>query len=261
MFFCSDIFIRTKIRYRSIGNILREIELLYSTYGIDQICINDADFNISDDRVIGLCDEIRNRGLHEKIKFVVQSDSFRLLKLSTLKAMRASGFSHMGIGLERMEKSTRIRINKKLNDKIVQENLRNLKRLVSQSASIILLGFRSKHTEKLQFENRAFKEILDKYVDIVSVGILLPMPGTKEYDDNLAIDKTWYLNPMLFPKHKPLFFSIRGIGFDPRAINVFSLNKRIVTEIVRTQNYFKAESVKKKTIYYSYFTGLRLSLQ
>ena len=73
------------------------------------------------------------------------------------------------------------------------------------------------------------------------------MPGTKDYEENSEIDKTWYLNPMLFPKYKPLFFSIRGISFDPRAINVFSLNKRIVAEIVRTQNYFKAESVKKKS--------------
>ena len=246
-FFCSDIFIRTKIRYRSISNIMSEIEWLYSTHGIDQICINDADFNISDERVIGLCNEIRNRGFHEKIKFVVQSDSFRRLKLSTLRAMKASGFGYMGIGLERMEKTTRIRVNKKLNDKIVLENLRNLKEIGFSVGVNYLTGFTFETEEKLQFENRAFKEILDKYVDIVSVGILLPMPGTKDYEENSEIDKTWYLNPMLFPKYKPLFFSIRGISFDPRAINVFSLNKRIVAEIVRTQNYFKAESVKKKS--------------
>ncbi len=245
-FFCSDIFIRTKVRFRSNDSILREIEQLYLSYGIDKISINDADFNVYDDRVVDFCNGIQNRGLHEKIEFVVQSDSFRLLKLSTLKAMRASGFSHMGIGLERMEKSTQKRINKKLNDIIVQENLRNLKELGFVIAVNYLTGFPFETIEKLQYENIAFKEILDKYVDIVSVGFLMPMPGTKEYENAKSINREWYLSPLLFPKYKPLYCSIRGIEHDPRTLNIFSLDKKILDEMMRTRDYFKAESIKKK---------------
>ncbi len=245
--FCSDEFIRTKVRYRSVNNVIDELEYKNSRYGVDIITINDSDFTLSDERVISFCNEIIKRGLGDKFKFLIQSDTFKPFKKSTLKLMKSCGFNYISLGIERMDEASQKRINKKLKYDIIMQNLQNLKELDFVIQINYLIGFPFETIKLLQKENRAFKQLLDKYADTISASILMPMPGTVEYETVSQKDlRGWYLNPLLYQKYTPFYQTVKRLVFDPNIINIYSFDKKLIFEMLKTKEFFRKESIKKK---------------
>ena len=66
--YCHSIFGK-KVRYRSLENVMAEIELLTQTYGVRELQIVDDIFNLDLDRAKRICDEIVARGIQVKIAF------------------------------------------------------------------------------------------------------------------------------------------------------------------------------------------------
>ena len=66
--YCHNIFGK-KVRYRSVENVMAEIELLTRTYGVRELHIVDDIFNLDLERAKRICDEIVARGLKVKIAF------------------------------------------------------------------------------------------------------------------------------------------------------------------------------------------------
>jgi anaerobic magnesium-protoporphyrin IX monomethyl ester cyclase len=66
--YCHSIFGK-KVRYRSVANVMAEIELLTKTYGVRELHIVDDIFNLDLDRAKRICDEIVARGIQVKIAF------------------------------------------------------------------------------------------------------------------------------------------------------------------------------------------------
>ena len=66
--YCHSIFGK-KVRYRSVENVMAEIELLTRTYGVRELHIVDDIFNLDLERAKRICDEIVARGIKVKIAF------------------------------------------------------------------------------------------------------------------------------------------------------------------------------------------------
>ena len=66
--YCHSIFGK-KVRYRSVENVMAEIELLTKTYGVRELQIVDDIFNLDLERAKRICDEIVARGIKVKIAF------------------------------------------------------------------------------------------------------------------------------------------------------------------------------------------------
>jgi len=66
--YCHSIFGK-KVRYRSVENVMAEIELLTKTYGVRELHIVDDIFNLDLERAKRICDEIVARGIQVKIAF------------------------------------------------------------------------------------------------------------------------------------------------------------------------------------------------
>jgi len=66
--YCHNIFGK-KVRYRSVENVMAEIELLTKTYGVRELHIVDDIFNLDLERAKRICDEIVARGIQVKIAF------------------------------------------------------------------------------------------------------------------------------------------------------------------------------------------------
>jgi len=66
--YCHSIFGK-KVRYRSVENVMAEIELLTRTYGVRELHIVDDIFNLDLERAKRICDEIVARGIQVKLAF------------------------------------------------------------------------------------------------------------------------------------------------------------------------------------------------
>ncbi|HBQ50737.1 TPA: hypothetical protein DD690_02010 [Candidatus Daviesbacteria bacterium] len=248
--FCSDEFINTKIRKRSIGNILMEIEYVHFTYGVDVIDIRDADFTLSNTRIIELCQAIIERGLRGKLNFTVASDSFRVLKRSTLEMMRNCGFYFISLGIERMVRQTQEVLNKKLDRGIILENLDNLRDLGFSTCINHLVGFRFESVELLRKERSEFANLLAKYGGMISTNIFMPTPGTKEYEiiESEGIQgKKWYLNPTVFHDYKPFYQLVYNLLYDLSSVPIYPYGNVVNREIIKTKVFFIKASIRKKS--------------
>ena len=61
--FCSRCVFGRRVRYRSIPNVIGEIRLLLEKFGVEEISVLDDAFLSNRDRVVQLCDAIRESGL------------------------------------------------------------------------------------------------------------------------------------------------------------------------------------------------------
>lgn len=84
-------------RTRSISHVMKEIDLLVSTYGAKQIVFGDDNFALNKKRILDLCDALSGRGYDIDWRCSVRADS---LTKPLLMAMRKSGCSAVFIGVE-----------------------------------------------------------------------------------------------------------------------------------------------------------------
>ncbi|MGD1047030.1 MAG: radical SAM protein, partial [Bacteroidota bacterium] len=88
-----------KIRYRSVKNVIEEIKLLYNSYGVREIHIEDDNFTLKKEYVIEFCKEISRLNLD--IAFALPN-GIRLdtLDKDVVTALEIAGFYSIGVGIE-----------------------------------------------------------------------------------------------------------------------------------------------------------------
>ncbi|MBF0588450.1 MAG: B12-binding domain-containing radical SAM protein [Magnetococcales bacterium] len=97
--FCAlDALSRRKVRFRSVENVVDEIEYLQKSFPkLEQVHIYDDQFFISNKRAIEICEEIIKRGI--KLKFFCQG-RLRPISLELVDALYRANFRLVTLGLE-----------------------------------------------------------------------------------------------------------------------------------------------------------------
>ena len=94
--FCSNAVFSVSYRERSPENVVDEVEQALSL-GYDRIHFTDDVFTLNREHVIGICEEIKMRGLHFKWECLGRVDS---IDLDILNKMREAGCDRVFFGIE-----------------------------------------------------------------------------------------------------------------------------------------------------------------
>lgn len=172
---------RRKVRFRSVENVIREIEYLILTYPqINTIWIHDDVFFIDNKRAIQFCNEIIKKKI--KLKFIC-SGRFKPISRELIQAMEKAGFILLLFGLE----SGSPKILKYAHKNITQEDVITAIKLLKNSKIIVtlflIIGLYQEDDSTIK-ETIKFVKKLQKinYIFFQDIGILTIYPGTEIFE-------------------------------------------------------------------------------
>jgi len=146
--FCHKLFGK-KYRSRSPENVLEEIEILISRFGIKDFEFVDDCFNLDRRRVSRICDEIISRKLRLTLAFPngLRGD---LLDHALLKKMKEAGTREIGVAIETVTPRLQKMIAKNLNLEKVIRTIDDARRLGIPCDGYFMLGFPTETEEEMR---------------------------------------------------------------------------------------------------------------
>jgi len=172
-----------RVRFRTVPNVMGEIELLLNKYGIKEIFFDDDTFNVSKKWVMELCEEIIKRNL--KFTWGCNGRVSNCDK-EMLTAMKKSGCRFIKFGVESASAETIERIKKGYTLEEVKKTFKNAKEVGILRHATAMLGY-PWETKKDMQETINFIKKLD--VDTVQFSIPVVYPGTELFRE--AKEKGW----------------------------------------------------------------------
>ena len=181
-FCCLRSISQRKVRYRSVNNVVDEIEYMTKKFpDMSSVWIHDDSFFLDNNRVIEICNEIVIRGI--KIEFIC-SGRMKPLKQQMITAMEKAGFTHVLFGLESGAKEI-LKTSKKA---ITKEDAINAIKLFSKSSirvsTFLIVGLPGETIETVK-ETIELVQTLQK-IKYIWFGdnmiILFIYPGTTVYE-------------------------------------------------------------------------------
>jgi radical SAM superfamily enzyme YgiQ (UPF0313 family) len=179
--FCASQTMWSKFRFRSAGNIIREVEYLREKYGIEQIDFYDDTLTAIPDRMEQMCDYMIDSGM--KVKWNAFARVTDLKDINLMKKMRLAGCYELQLGIESADQD----ILNAANKKITVEDTINAVALCDKagihSLGYFILGLPGETRETI---NRTINFARTVGLDLAAFYILLPYPGTPIYKDLLV---------------------------------------------------------------------------
>jgi len=232
-----------RVRYRSVKNVVDEIEdMTHKFKGMSSVWIHDDSFFLNNDRVIEFCDEIVKRGI--KIEFIC-SGRMKPLKIQMIAAMEKAGFTHILFGLESGAREI-LKTSKKA---ITKEDAINAIELFSKSSIrvtiFLIIGLPGETLETVKETIELIQRLQRiKYIWFGDhFGILFIYPGTEVYEIAKAkgfIDDSYWLTDKNTPFYTAEHSMETLLEFEDMITNNLSLIR------IFTAPGFKAQ---KKMIY------------
>jgi len=182
--FCSQRVI-TKGKYRPRSNelVIEELEYLINVENQKNITFFDDFFTGDKKRVFELCQMIREKGLHKKTSFGVQTRADSVNK-ELLEEMKKSGFDSLMFGFETSSNHLMKVINKR---ETVEDNINAIKlakELGFSAEATFIFGFPE---EKYEDRINALKIAKNTGLDRARFNNATPYPGTEFY--NIALSQ------------------------------------------------------------------------
>jgi anaerobic magnesium-protoporphyrin IX monomethyl ester cyclase len=162
-------------RLRSIENVMREVEYLRETYGIDELILCDDMFAAREDRVLSFCERIKPLDLRWTCQLRVANVSRRMLS-----AMRESGCWLVSYGFE----SGSVEVLKSMRKGITVKMIQNAVDMTAQERLEIQGNFIfGDPGETLKTIKATFEFVDDVFKrTVVWLGRIVPYPGTELYE-------------------------------------------------------------------------------
>ncbi len=176
-----DAISKRKVRFRTVENIISEIEyLVASLKTLDTVWIHDDSFLLDNQRAINICNEIVRRNI--KLKFIC-SARFKPISKEVIEALEKAGFELVLFGLE----SGSAKILKSSRKGITKEDIEKTYRLFASSSveavCFIIVGLYGEDDNTIS-ETVHFIQKLQKikYTFFDDIGVLAIYPGTEIYE-------------------------------------------------------------------------------
>ncbi len=172
-----------KVRRRSVGNVIEELELLKDTFKISFVDFVDGTFTFDRQYLRAFCEALIDRQLKIKWRCTARYDN---LNEDLLQLMKKANCSGLYFGLE----SGSDRVLKVINKNISAAKIIEVSKIAYDcgipSATSILLGLPDEGREDIEETLNLMKKIK---TDIFDVNCYIPLPGTPFYDSMSAEDK------------------------------------------------------------------------
>lgn len=165
-------------RPRSIDNVVKEIEMLVSEYGIREIVINDDQFWTKKSRVLEFCDYFIKSGLN--LSFTVDSGTSPwLVDEELLIKMRQAGFYALRFPIESGNEQTLNFIRKPINLQKTKELIVMANKLGYWTSANLIIGFPFETREQIM---ETIRYAYDSALDFTSFLIAKPNAGSDLYE-------------------------------------------------------------------------------
>jgi radical SAM superfamily enzyme YgiQ (UPF0313 family) len=181
---------RHRYRVMSPSRACDEIEACIKL-GITEIYFVDDTFNITNQRVMDLCDEILKRGL--KFSWTVR---FRVKGMNEelLRKMHAAGCGRIQFGVEQGTEEGLLRLKKDVTVREIEHAFKLCRKVGIRTVAYFMIGTPTERSRQDVMDTIRYSIQLDP--DFVMFNVLTPFPGTTLYDEGLR-DGVLDLNPWL----------------------------------------------------------------
>lgn len=170
-----------KVRTRSSGNVIKEIEDMIEQFGIKEFYFVDDSFTVNRARIIELCEAIKRKGLDITWRCATRVD---IIDTELIKEMKRAGCSGLHLGIETGSK----RILKGIKKGITLDQVRNAARILRKNRmdwrAYFMLGFPEETIEDIEETMNFIKEINPPAIDL---SIFTPYPGTELFHDVMRL--------------------------------------------------------------------------
>lgn len=168
---------KQKVRYRSLDNVLWEIEELVKKDKVSLIFIDDDSFTESPQRVSGFCSLLRKKSMDVKWICHARAD---VLPYELLREMKSSGCVEIQIGAESGNDDILAKCNKKITTDMVKQGVDNAKKAGINVWATFILGNKDENYSTIK-QTINFAKLLDPtYATFI---LLSPLPGTKLFEE------------------------------------------------------------------------------
>lgn len=166
-----------KMRYRSVENVLSEIDMLVKNYGTKEIIFVDDSLLQSKERAIKIMQGLIDR----KYGLLWKSNNLAIFHMDDeiLEMMKKSGCYQLSVSIESGHPNTLKRIHKPVQLDKIRGTIEKIKQLDIELISNFVIGFPGETMDEIR-ETFRYAEEID--IDYVLFSIATPLPATELYD-------------------------------------------------------------------------------
>tara|TARA_B110001452_G_scaffold225490_1_gene199470 strand:- start:86 stop:955 length:870 start_codon:yes stop_codon:yes gene_type:complete len=223
----------SKVRWRSIDNIISEIEDGIKNYNIGEIQFEDDTLTANKKRLIELCSRLEKFGLPWCTPNGVKVNYHLAGQTDMFKAMNDSGCYQITLACESgVQRVLDNIINKRLNVEQIKPAIENAKKCGMLVHTFWILGYPGETYEEI---NKTVEFAMNCGADSFSFAILSPLPGTPIYREVLKKNLWWDSNT-----------SLKDILYRSSLIKVDGFNNSDEFEKFVNEATLKANSILKE---------------
>ena len=168
-----------RYRYRSSKNIVDDLETIYTRFGTTSAIFLDDNFLVNRKRIYSLINEIKSRGLHEKMRLVMQARGDGIDR-AMLQDMFDAGFKVILFGIETASEEIMTTVKKGETVREVAEGIAVAKDIGYYVSGTYIFGLPGDtHEERMSCLDMAKELGLDE----VRFNNAVPYPGTAMFHD------------------------------------------------------------------------------
>ncbi len=176
-------------RYWSPESVVAQIDKLVNQYGVRNIKFADEMFVLNEKHVIGICDQIIERGYDLNIWAYARIDT---CKESMLDKLRRAGFTWLGIGIESASRYVRDGVDKRFGIRDIKETFEKVRSSGINIGANFIFGLPDDTLESM-------RETLDLAIDLcpdwANFYAAMAYPGSKLHkiaiEKGLSLPKNW----------------------------------------------------------------------
>jgi radical SAM superfamily enzyme YgiQ (UPF0313 family) len=167
-----------KVRFRSVTNVIEEINYLYHQYRVKDINFADDNFLLDPERVRALCDEILNRRLKINWRCCARADIHRYFNADLLKLMHKAGCKQICIGFESGSQKLLDAVNRGVNLTNIKETIKMMNDAHIKLHADFIIGLPGETETTLKETFDLMKLVWDWCRPTTTVVLFKPYPGT-----------------------------------------------------------------------------------
>ena len=197
--FCSNVVFGGSYRERSPQNVVDEVESALAL-GYDRISFADDVFTMNKESVIGICQEIRKRGLHFQWECLARVDA---LDTPTALEMKAAGCTRIFFGIESGDDQILQLMNKKITTKQARSAVESAHLAGLLVGAFFIICYPG-DTDDTVLRTLRFATSLP--LDYLGLSMPYPLPGTDLYKRTKdRINRNWRPDDSLLGSHVLIF--------------------------------------------------------
>jgi len=167
-----------KMRWRSVGAVVDEMEMLRHKYGVREIQIEDDNFTIKRARVFEFCEALLRKNL-DVIWSLPNGVRIDRLDPEMLALMKRSGCYLMSLGIESATQRILDLVKKHLNVELVRKVVGLVSDAGIESCGFFMIGFPTETREEIQ---KTVDFALSLPLSRANFTKVTPLPGTELYE-------------------------------------------------------------------------------